>query len=45
LAVLGRQGHETVLVVRAVGGMADTVFDRNYSAPVGRVQRVCVLPG
>jgi hypothetical protein len=34
-----------VPVVRAVGGMADTVFDRDYPAPAGGAQRVCVSPG
>jgi len=33
-----------VLVVRAVGGMAGTVFDRGYPAPPGRPQRVYVSP-
>jgi starch synthase len=28
--------YGTVLVVPAVGGMADTVFDRDYPAPAGR---------
>ena len=31
--------------VRAVGGVAGTVFDRDYPAPGGRAQRVCVSPG
>jgi glycogen synthase len=44
LAPLIGMRYGTVPVVRAVGGMADTVFDRDYSASAGRAQRVCVSP-
>jgi glycogen synthase len=37
--------YGTVPVVRAVAGMAGTVFNRDYPAPAGRAQRVCVSPG
>jgi len=43
LAPLIGMRYGTVLVVRAVGEMAGTVFDRDYPAPVGRAHRVRVF--